>query len=325
MSSVEIGDLIRALGRARATFVAHVGPGATTTTIPLADLDLGSANLSGNLALLDAGALGPATPPTIATISSNTAASLTVPALSAAPAEGSTVWLFSVATIQASASENIAQWSGTAVAAPQGDNADGVAPVTSGVPLILARLTAWTGSAWSRLKLAVSGSLQVRDDATSATSAAAPSVATLVGGTNGTDLYPLLTDATGKPQVTVATALPAGTNTIGAVNQGTSPWITNATLAGTLNDASGSTSSTAGTSTVALAAGSVTRYLFIQNGSTTSGDNLWVNFGAAATEGAGSILIGPGQALVFENTFVPNTSVNVISNVASLPYTIKYA
>jgi len=128
MSSVEIGDLIRALGRARATFVAHVGPGATTTTIPLADLDLGSANLSGNLVLLDAGALGAASPPTIATISSNTATSLTVPALSAAPAEGSTVWIFSVATIQVGASENITYVGGSPV--PTDDSGNPRVPVT---------------------------------------------------------------------------------------------------------------------------------------------------------------------------------------------------
>jgi hypothetical protein len=95
--------------------------------------------------------------------------------------------------------------------------------------------------------------------------------------------------------------------------------------AGALNDASGATDATAGTSTVALAAGLVTSYLFIENVSSTSGDNLWVNFGASATEGTGSVLVGPGAALVFENSTVPNTSVNVISNAASLPYTIKYA
>jgi len=116
--TIGIADLIRALGRGRATFVAHVGAGSTTTSIPLADLNLGSANLAGNLALLDAGALGSGSQPTVATISSNTATVLTVPALSAAPAEGSAVWIFAVATIQAqvTVSENVATWGGQPVA-----------------------------------------------------------------------------------------------------------------------------------------------------------------------------------------------------------------
>jgi hypothetical protein len=99
----------------------------------------------------------------------------------------------------------------------------------------------------------------------------------------------------------------------------------NATVAGSLTDASGTTSATANTSTQALAAGLVTRYLFIQNVSTTSGDNLWVNFGAAATAGPGAILLSPGASLSYEGSFVPNGSINVLSNVASLPYTLKYA
>jgi len=121
----------------------------------------------------------------------------------------------------------------------------------------------------------------------------------------------------------------SGTATItGTVNQGaagTAPWPVDPTAAvGTLQDASGTTSATAGTSTQALAAGSVTRYLFIQNVSTQTGQFLWVNFGATATAGAGSIVLGPGGALVYETTVVPTQAVNVASNTASLPYTLKY-
>jgi hypothetical protein len=111
-STIGIQNLIQALGRGRATFVAHVGAGATTTTIPLVDLNLGGTNLAGNLVLLDAGALGPGSQPTVATISSNTATSLTVPALSTAPVQGATVWIFAVAAVQANISENIAQVGG---------------------------------------------------------------------------------------------------------------------------------------------------------------------------------------------------------------------
>jgi len=39
----------------------------------------------------------------------------------------------------------------------------------------------------------------------------------------------LSTDLAGNTRVTLTTALPAGANTIGAVNQGTSPWVTNVT------------------------------------------------------------------------------------------------
>lgn len=131
--------------------------------------------------------------------------------------------------------------------------------------------------------------------------AAAPSQAVQVAGSDGTDLRVLATDSLGRQEVL------------------TSP------VASGLSDASGMTDATAGTSTVAISGGLVTRYLFIQNVSSTSGDNLWVNFVAAATEGSGSILVGPGAALVFEDSTVTGQSVNVISNVASLPYTIKYA
>jgi hypothetical protein len=115
-ATVEIQDLIEALGHGRATFVAQVASGSTATTINLAGLNLGSANLAGNLVLLDAGALGAGSAPTIATISSNAATSLTVPALSQAPATGTNLWIFAVATVQANIAENIAQWGGQPVA-----------------------------------------------------------------------------------------------------------------------------------------------------------------------------------------------------------------
>jgi hypothetical protein len=108
-------DFILALGHARATFVAQVGSGSTTTQINLAGLNLGNANLTGNLVLLDAGALGAGSLPTIATISGNTATSLTVSALPTAPVAGSNLWIFTVATIQANVAENIAQVGGQAV------------------------------------------------------------------------------------------------------------------------------------------------------------------------------------------------------------------
>jgi len=124
-STIQQGDLARALGKAGATFVAHIGPNATTTTIPLADLNLGSNNLAGDLVLIQAGALGSGSVDTLAVISSNTSTSLTVSsALSAAPAAGYAVWIYRIATIQADVSENIAQVGGQNV------------PTVSGTPAV---------------------------------------------------------------------------------------------------------------------------------------------------------------------------------------------
>jgi hypothetical protein len=129
--TIELGDLIRALGHNKATFAAHVAAGASATSIPLADLNLGTANLAGNLVLLDAGALGAGSQPTLATISSNTATTLTVPALPTAPARGATVWIFAVATIQAQVSDNIADWGGQPVAPVDASGAPKVQFATS--------------------------------------------------------------------------------------------------------------------------------------------------------------------------------------------------
>jgi hypothetical protein len=113
-STLQYGDMVRALGKAGATFVAHIASGATTTAIPLADLNLGSNNLANDLVLIQAGALGTGSVDTLTTISSNTATVLTVPALAAAPSAGYTLWIYRLATIQAvvTASDNIAQVGG---------------------------------------------------------------------------------------------------------------------------------------------------------------------------------------------------------------------
>lgn len=89
-------------------------------------------------------------------------------------------------------------WAQQPVASPAGDDADAVAPVTGGIPRILARLTAWTGAAWSRLRLAATGALQVRDDATGTPAAAPPSSAMQVAGTDGVNLRVLRVGADGR-------------------------------------------------------------------------------------------------------------------------------
>lgn len=92
--TIELGDLVRALGRARASFTASVGPDSTDTTIQIAGLNLGSADLAGALVLLQAGALGAGSAATLASVTANTDTTLTVPALPAAPAAGYSLWIF---------------------------------------------------------------------------------------------------------------------------------------------------------------------------------------------------------------------------------------
>jgi hypothetical protein len=91
-----------------------------------------------------------------------------------------------------------------------------------------------------------------------------------------------------------------------------------------LADASG-TIAAASTSQTALAAGAATRYLFIENvAGTSSGTIIWVNFGTAATAGAGSIALGPGQAIEY-TALIPSDAVQVLSTSVGAPFTIKYA
>jgi len=128
-ATVQIQDLILALSHGRATFPAEVGPGSTTTQINLAGLNLNNINLAGNFVMLDAGALGSGSPPTVTTISSNTATALTVPALPQAPTTGSLLWIFAVATIQANVGENVAQVGGSAVPSPGSPYSGPVLPI----------------------------------------------------------------------------------------------------------------------------------------------------------------------------------------------------
>jgi len=112
-STLQRGDMAAIMAHARATFMAHIGPNATTTNIPLADLNLGSTNWAGNWVELQEGALGSGSARTVAQISSNTATAITLSsALSAAPSAGYAVWLYDTATINANIAENISQVGG---------------------------------------------------------------------------------------------------------------------------------------------------------------------------------------------------------------------
>ena len=169
-------------------------PAPTTTTCTLANYDFATTvNLAGNDAIFRS-ATGTRQ---VTKITGNVGPQLTFSALAVAPSPGDTVTINPRYTINVTPSDNIAQWAGTGVAAPVADDADGVATVGSGIPRYFAELWALGASGWQRLKALASGALQTRDDATSATGASAPSVATLVGGTDGTDLRALATDATG--------------------------------------------------------------------------------------------------------------------------------
>lgn len=72
-----------------------------------------------------------------------------------------------------------------------------------------------------------------------------------------------------------------------------------------------------------FAANATRRYLIVQNVSDT---RMWVNFGVAANAGQPSFLLPPnGGGIVFEGTFVPTDSVNILCETISKPFTAKEA
>lgn len=126
MGNIGLQNLAQLLGQARADFEASVAATSTDLTLVLSGLNLGSVSMANGYVLLDAGALGTGTPKTLAQISSNTATTLTLTAaLSAVPATGANLWLYTETTVNVIASDNVAQWGGVAVATPA---ADGLVP-----------------------------------------------------------------------------------------------------------------------------------------------------------------------------------------------------
>ena len=117
MGNIGIQNLAALLGQDRADFAATVGPGSAAQVLVLAGLNLTSTSMSNGYVLLDADALGAGTPKTLAQIASNTADTLTLTAaLTAAPAVGSDIWLYTETTVNVVASENVSQWGGIPVA-----------------------------------------------------------------------------------------------------------------------------------------------------------------------------------------------------------------
>lgn len=130
--------------------------------------------------------------------------------------------------------------------------------------------------------------------------------------TGNTSLASILANQTNGTQTT---ALLAGTAVIGtAIIEPRN---------GTLTDGSGTTSGTPSTSTQIFATNSSRRYLLIENVSTTA--TIWINFTSAATAANGSYTLLPGGSIVQETGFVSTEVVNVLSTVASVPFTAKQA
>lgn len=88
---------------------------------------------------------------------------------------------------------------------------------------------------------------------------------------------------------------------------------------GALTDDSG-TIAAANTSQQVMAAVTARKYLFIQNLSAT---DMYFNIGAAATAGPGSILLPAKGSFVYEGSYVPNGTINILSATVTAPFTAK--
>lgn len=129
MGNIGIQNLAALLGQDRADFAATVGPGSTAQVLVLAGLNLTSTSMANGYVLLDAGALGAGTPKTLAQIMSNTADTLALTAaLTAVPAVGSDIWLYTETTVNVVASENVQQVG--AASLPTGQSGNPNVPVT---------------------------------------------------------------------------------------------------------------------------------------------------------------------------------------------------
>lgn len=90
---------------------------------------------------------------------------------------------------------------------------------------------------------------------------------------------------------------------------------------GSLTDAANLDLDVAATSQSLFAANVARKFLLIQN--LDAAEDLWVNFGAAATIDKPSIKIAAGQILRFDGNFIPTQSVTVIATTINHKYTAK--
>jgi|SRR5579863_3492955 len=125
-------------------------------------------------------------------------------------------------------------------------------------------------------------------------------------------------NATGSVQYPNANCDSSGHLQVNVVNSPTNFTVPSAVA---LTDGSG-TITTGNTSQQIFAANASRRYLFIQN---TSSGNLWINFGASATEGAGagSIIIFPNASFVMESGTITNQTVNINGGSAGQSFVAK--
>lgn len=113
-----------------------------------------------------------------------------------------------------------------------------------------------------------------------------------------------------------ATFTPSGTQNVAVTN---SPTVFVVPTPGTLVDGS-STITTGGTSQQIFATNASRKYLFVQNLST---GNLYINFGSAATQGSGSILLLPNASFAMEASYTSTQTVNIIGATTGQAYTAK--
>ena len=65
------------------------------------------------------------------------------------------------------------------------------------------------------------------------------------------------------------------------------------------------------------------KYLFIQNLDSTN--TIYINFTSAASNGTGSLTLGPLASYVQESGFVTTEAITVLATVASVNFTAKQA
>lgn len=124
---------------------------------------------------------------------------------------------------------------------------------------------------------------------------------------------------TGTPNVSIT-----GTPTVALQSGskvGITGTVTTVTYSASIQDASGSIQA-ASTSQTVVGSAQTRAYLFFQNISTA---DMWLDFGGALMSVGHGIYVPPNGSLVYENSFVPNDQLNVISATQGAAYTCKYA
>lgn len=300
--TIEYGDLVRALGRGQASFQGAVGASSTTTQINLAGIDLGTSNLAGELVMLEAGALGAGTAATLATISGNTATALTVPALSAAPATGSRLWIFGGVGTSAPL-QVLADSTTTTIAA---------AGVYTGAAFSTASARGIIGSIFSDQ----SGTLQVQQSP-DRTNWDIVETFYYPGGSSGLD-FRVSVDTPGATQGRLVYTNGATAQTTFRLYAWTTPQPVSRVLSLPQQAAATNTITAAGTAQSLFAAMPGRHGLMIQNPSTATGqgiataESLWIQYGADATTKPPSVEIVTG-ALVILDTAVDPRSISIIA------------